>query len=70
MDDRVRAAEDVVGLAEVGQVGHDAQPVRAAVAGQVDVEDVVAVLAQVAHDPATGLAAPAGDDDPHLSGRP
>ncbi len=70
MDDRIRTAQDIVGLTEVGQVGHDARPVRAAVTGQVDIEDVVAVLAEVAHDPAAGLATPAGHDDPHLSGRP
>ena len=66
MDDGVGAADDVVRLSEIGQVGHDAQAVGAAVAGQVDVEHVVAALAQVAHHPAPGLAAPAGHDDPHV----
>ena len=66
MDDRVGAGHHVVDLAEVREVGPDAQAVGAAVVGQVDVEDVVAVVAQVAHDPSAGLAAAARDDDPHL----
>ena len=41
-------------------------PGRAAVVAGVDVEDVVAVLAQVAHDPRPALAAASGDHDPHL----
>ena len=65
MDDRVRSGDHVVGLAEVREVGPDALAVGAAVVGQVDVEHVVAVVAQVADDPPAGLAAPARDDDPH-----
>ncbi len=65
MDDSVGAADDVVGLPEVGQVGDDAQAVSTAVASQVDVEHVVAAVAEVTHHPPAGLAAPAGDDDPH-----
>ena len=53
---------------EVGQVGHGCTG-RAALPSwlEVDVEDVVAVLAQVAHDPSAGLAAAARDDDPHVA---
>ncbi len=65
MDDRVGAGERVLGLAEVGQVGHDAQPERAPVVADVDVEDIVAVVAQVAHDPRSAFAAAPGDDDAH-----
>ena len=70
MDHCVGAGDDLEGLAEVGQVGDQAQPVGAAVADEVDVEHVVAVLAQVAHDPAAGLAAAAGHHDAHLSDPP
>ena len=65
MDDGVGAGERVLRLAEVGQVGDHAQPERAAVVADVDVEDVVAVLAQVAHDPRPAFAAAPGDDHAH-----
>ena len=65
MDDGIGAGERVVGLAEVGQVGEQAQAVRRCRRDEVDVEDVVTVLAQVAHDPTPALAAAARDDDPH-----
>ena len=42
VDDRVGAGDDLVALAEVGQVGEDALAVRAAVVDDVDVQDVVA----------------------------
>ena len=38
---------------------------RAAVVDDVDVQDLVAVLAQLPDDPPAGLAAASGDDDPH-----
>ena len=41
------------------------QPDRAAVVAGVDVEHVVSVLAQVAHDVPSALAAAARDHDPH-----
>ena len=53
MDDGVGPGERVLGLTEVGQVGDQAHPERAAVVSRVHVEDVVAVLAQVADDPAS-----------------
>ena len=65
MDDRVGPGERVLRLAEVGQVGDQALPERAPVVPDVDVQDVVAVLTQLADDPRPALAAPAGDDDPH-----
>ena len=65
MDDRVRAGDDLVALAEIGQVGQDALAVGGAVMGDVDVEHLVAGVAQVAHHPSTRLAAAAGHDDPH-----
>jgi hypothetical protein len=65
MDDRVGAAQDVVDLAEVGQIGQDELVVRGSVRDQIDVDDVVPVLAQVADDPSTALAGASGDDDPH-----
>ena len=65
MDDRVGAGERVLGLAEIGQVGDEALLGRVAVRALVDVEDLVAVLAQVAHDPRPALAAATRDDDPH-----
>ena len=63
---RVEAREGLGGLPVVGEVGEQALAVRRAVVLRVDVEDVVAVLAQVAHDPPARLAAAARDDDPHV----
>ena len=40
-------------------------PAIAGFAADVDVEDVMAMLAQVPHDPRAALAAAARDDDPH-----
>jgi hypothetical protein len=54
-----------VGLAELRQVGQHAQTVGTAVVDEIDIQDVVAAFAQVGDDPAPGLAAAAGDDDPH-----
>ena len=65
MDDGIGAGERLLRLAQIGQVGDEAQPERAPVVPGVHVQDVVAVLAQVAHDPRATLAGPAGDDDPH-----
>ena len=65
MDDRIRSREGVLGLAEVGQIGDQAQPEGTAVVPRVHVEDVVAMLAQVAHDPRSALAAASRDDDSH-----
>jgi hypothetical protein len=56
------ARDHLVGLAEVGEVGEPAEAVRAAVVNEVDVEDIVAALAQVANDPSASLAAAAGKD--------
>ena len=67
MDDRIGPGDHVVDLPEVGEVGPDAQAVGTAVMGQVHVEHVVVVLAQVAHHPAPCLAAAARHDDPHPS---
>ena len=66
MDDRVSRGERVLGLAEIGQVGHQGLLGRVPVRAHVDVEDLVAVIAQVAHDPRSALAAAARDDDPHV----
>ena len=66
MDDGVGAGERVLGLAEIGQVGHQGLLGRVPVGADVDVEDLVAVLAQVAHDPRSALAAAARHDDPHV----
>ena len=70
VDDRIGAGEDVVALAEVGQVRHHAQPVRGAVRDEVGVEDVVAVLAEVPDDPPAALPAATRDDDPHPADDP
>ena len=66
MDDRVGRGERVLGLAEIGQVGHQGLLGRVPVGADVDVDHVMAVLAQVAHDPRSALAAAARDDDPHV----
>ena len=58
--------DDVLDLAAVGEVGQQEEVVRRAVRHQVDVDDVVAVLAEVADDPSPALAAAPGDDDAHL----
>ena len=58
--------ERVLGLAEIGQVGHQGLLGRVAVRADVDVDHVMAMLAQVAHDPRSALAAAARDDDPHV----
>ena len=65
VDDGLGAGQRVLGLAEVGQVGDHRQPELAAVVAHVDVQHVVAVLAQLAHDVPAALAAAAGDHDPH-----
>src|SRR5690349_19476662 len=58
-------ADDVVDLAEIGEVRQQEEVVRRAVGHEVDVDDVVAVLSQVAHDPAAALAGASGHDDAH-----
>jgi hypothetical protein len=64
MDDRIGAPERVDGLAVVGQVGDQLLVLRqVGVAGQIDADDVVTVLEQVANDRAAGLAGAAGDED-------
>jgi hypothetical protein len=77
VDDRLHALHDLAAaqrlerLPEVRDVG--GQQRRVAVPGgeglrgrdEVDVDHVVAVLDEVAHDGATGLPASACDDDPH-----
>ena len=65
MHDRLSPGERIQRLAEIGQLGDQASARRAAVVSRVDVEDIVSVLAQVAHDPRAALAAATGDDDPH-----
>jgi hypothetical protein len=65
VDDRVRAGQDVVGLAEVRQVRDHALAVRAAVVPEIHVQYVMAVLAKVADHPPTALATAPGDHDPH-----
>ena len=68
VDDRVRAPDDVVDLAEIGEVRQDALPVLASVVDDVDVQHHVAVITEVADHPAAGFAGASGDDDSH--GRP
>ena len=63
MDDRVRAAERLDRLAEVGQVRAEERRLRQARRDDVDVHDVVTVLDEVVHDGPTGLAAATGDHD-------
>ena len=58
MDDGIGAGDDLVALAQVGQVGKDRLAVVRAIVDSVDVEDVVAGRAEVPDDPTTGLAAP------------
>lgn len=65
MDYDVGAGEDLVGLPEIAQVREAAKAMGATVGDKVNVQDVVAVLAQVTNDPSTRLAAAARDDDPH-----
>src|SRR5262249_54604761 len=71
VDDRVDAgqylgaAERLERLAEVGEVGGQERGGILARRDEVDVEDLVPVLEQVAHHGAPGLAAPSGDGDLH-----
>ena len=51
MDDGIGAGDDLVALAQVGQVGKDRLAVVRAIVDGVDVEDVVAGRAQVAGQP-------------------
>jgi hypothetical protein len=59
VDDGVGAGDDLVALAQVGEVGQDRLARGRHRRGDVDVQDVVAGRPQVPDDPATGLAAPA-----------
>ena len=59
------AAERLERLAVVGEVGGQERRGVLVRRDAVDVEHVVAVLAQVAHDGAAGLAAASGDGDLH-----
>jgi hypothetical protein len=70
VDDRVGPGEDVVHLAGVGEVGHDELVLGVPVRDEVGVEHVMAVLPEISNGPAAGLAAAAGDDDPHPWGNP
>jgi hypothetical protein len=63
--EHLRAAQRLERLAEVGEVGGEEQGHRIRRRDEVDVEHLVAVLEQVAHDRAPGLAAASGDDDLH-----
>ena len=65
MNDRVGAGDHLVTLAEIGQIGQDAQAVRRAVMSHVDVEHLMTPVAEVAHDPTPCFAAATGYDDSH-----
>jgi len=65
VDHGLRPGEELMTLAEVGEVGNDALSVRTAVVRHVDIQHVVSVLAQLPHDPPPALAASAGHDHPH-----
>ena len=67
VDDGVEAREGLGGLPVVGEVGEQALAVRRAIVLRVHVEHVMALLAQVAHDPSASLAASTRDDDPHAA---
>ena len=58
-------AQRIERLAEVREIREERRPGLRAVAHDVDVPDLVAVLAELTHDPAAGLAAAAGHDHPH-----
>ena len=66
MDDGVGARDRLCRLAVVREVGDETLPVRAPVVAAVDVQDVVAVRAEVRDDPAAGLAGTTRDHHPHV----
>ena len=63
VDDRIRAAERLDRLAEVGQVRPEERRIRRLAGDDVDVDDVVAVLDEIAHHCPARLAAAAGHHD-------
>ncbi len=65
MDDRIGPGQGIQRLPEVGQVRDQAESEGAAVMPRIHIQDVMAVLAEVAHDPRPALTAATCDDDPH-----
>ena len=65
VDHGVRAADDVVALAKVGQVDGDRRAVGSRTPHAVDVEDVVSLVAKLGQHPAASLAGASRDDDAH-----
>jgi len=64
MHDRVGSAQRVEALSGVREIRHEAQAVRAAIVGLVDVEDIETRIAQMPDRPTPSLASASGDDDP------
>jgi hypothetical protein len=63
--DGIGPGDDLMALAQVGEIHRQRRAVWSAVPDEVDVEDLVTMLAQVADHPASCLAAPSGHDDVH-----
>lgn len=68
MDDGLGLGERLARLAGVGEIRDQALPMRGTVVARVHIQDVVAMFAQVAHDPPARLAASACYYDAHGDG--